>query len=301
MNFLSMEYFAAVARHRNITRAAAELHITQQTLSAHISSIEKELGATLFVRKSPLELTYAGEVFLRYAQGFNDDLSTLKAEFADITENQRGRIRVGVAYTRGRLTMPYVIQRFHREYPGIDIELFEKTNEELIALLREGAIDVFVGRAAEDLREFEVQPFYSEEIVMLVPRGFEVDGALGGEDALQQLAGALFVLCKPNDIAGRIGRTLIKQAGIRAREAVVTDNAGTMLSLCARGIGPCFCPSVQVKALLTAKEMEQVQVFRFEKEALYQISFAFAKAPYRWGALKRFIAIARENAANFEG
>ena len=41
MNFQSMEYFAAVAKNRSFTRAADALHITQQTLSAHIAGIER--------------------------------------------------------------------------------------------------------------------------------------------------------------------------------------------------------------------------------------------------------------------
>ena len=44
MNFLSMEYFLTVAAKRNITKAAEELHITQQTLSAHIAAVEKRAG-----------------------------------------------------------------------------------------------------------------------------------------------------------------------------------------------------------------------------------------------------------------
>lgn len=300
MNFLSMQYFAAVAKHRTITKAADQLHITQQTLSAHIAAIEKELGCKLLVRKNPLELTYAGASFLRYAQGFNEELRALKDEFADITENQRGRIRVGVAHTRGHLVMPRIIEAFRSECPGIDIELFEKSNEELIAMLKDGAIDLFVGRADQDLREFNVQPFYSEEIVMLVPKQFGLSAGLSGEEALRELAEAPFVLCKTNDIAGRISRVLIKQAGFKPHEAVVTDNAGTMLSLCARGVGTCFCPSVQVAPMLTSAERAQVQEFRFSADAAYQISFAYAKTPYLWGALKRFMDIGLENAHAFE-
>lgn len=48
MNFLTMEYFLSIAEHRNITKAAAELHITQQTLSAHLTALEKELDTKLF-------------------------------------------------------------------------------------------------------------------------------------------------------------------------------------------------------------------------------------------------------------
>ena len=67
MNFKSMEYFITVAAKRNITNAARELYITQQTLSSHISAIENELDCQLIIRSKPLELTYAGEIFLKHA------------------------------------------------------------------------------------------------------------------------------------------------------------------------------------------------------------------------------------------
>ena len=70
MNFSSMEYFIVLAQERNFTRAAERLHITQQSLSSHIAGMEKELGSQLLVRHVPLELTYAGEVMLRYSTGF---------------------------------------------------------------------------------------------------------------------------------------------------------------------------------------------------------------------------------------
>ena len=65
MNFLSIEYFAAVASEHSFSKAAKRLGITQQTLSANIAALERELGCTLFVRHVPLELTYAGTVFAR--------------------------------------------------------------------------------------------------------------------------------------------------------------------------------------------------------------------------------------------
>ena len=43
MNFSSMEYFTVLARERSFTRAAEKLHITQQSLSAHIAGMEQEL------------------------------------------------------------------------------------------------------------------------------------------------------------------------------------------------------------------------------------------------------------------
>ena len=72
MNLHSLDYFLVLAREKNFTRAAEALHITQQSLSSHIAGLEKELGCTLLVRRTPLELTYAGRTFLRYAESIGD-------------------------------------------------------------------------------------------------------------------------------------------------------------------------------------------------------------------------------------
>ena len=72
MNFHSLDYFLVLAREKNFTRAAEALHITQQSLSSHIANLERELNCTLLVRRTPLELTYAGRTFLRYAESIGD-------------------------------------------------------------------------------------------------------------------------------------------------------------------------------------------------------------------------------------
>ena len=62
INFLNLEYFLVAAEELNFTRAAKKLFISQQSLSNHISNLEKEFDVVLFNRTSPLTLTYAGLV-----------------------------------------------------------------------------------------------------------------------------------------------------------------------------------------------------------------------------------------------
>ena len=109
MNFHSLDYFLVLAREKNFTRAAEALHITQQSLSSHIANLERELNCTLVVRRTPLELTYAGRTFLRYAESIGQTRQAMEREFCDISENQKGELRVGIAYTRGRAIMPRLI------------------------------------------------------------------------------------------------------------------------------------------------------------------------------------------------
>ena len=135
MNFSSMDYFIMTARERSFSRAAERLHITQQTLSAHIAKLEQELGTKLLVRNIPLELTYAGEVFLEYAMDFQRRASSLEREFQDITKNQRGLLRIGINYTRGDIIIPPLLLRFQQEYPNIAVRLVGEINTNLCALL----------------------------------------------------------------------------------------------------------------------------------------------------------------------
>ena len=58
MNFHSLDYFLVLAREKNFTRAAEALHITQQSLSAAIAALERELGCPLVVRRTPDTMAY---------------------------------------------------------------------------------------------------------------------------------------------------------------------------------------------------------------------------------------------------
>lgn len=101
MNFLSMKYFLMLAEERSFTKAAERLHITQQTLSAHVAALERETGAKLFVRHVPLELTDSGAVFLRYARLFVRNELALKRELSDVSGRFEGILRIGIAPSRG--------------------------------------------------------------------------------------------------------------------------------------------------------------------------------------------------------
>ena len=125
MNFSSLSYFEMLARERNFTRAAQRLHITQQSLSSNIAKMEQELGCQLSSRHVPRELTYAGEVLLRYASTFREEYRAMQQEFCDISQNQRGVLRIGVTYTRGRTILPDIIQSFQRQFPAIQIDLYQ--------------------------------------------------------------------------------------------------------------------------------------------------------------------------------
>lgn len=303
MNFSSMDYFVMVARERSFTRAAQRLHITQQTLSAHIAGLEQELGSQLLIRHVPLELTYAGEVFLRYASEFQKKREAMEREFSDISDDQKGLLRIGIASTRGHAVMPTLIGGFQHLHPRIEIRLVEAANDRLCRDLEDGEIDLAIANFPESVPGIALEDFYQEEIVLLMSDVLlqRVYGAEQKQAQERLRSGDLTVLrdcplllSRSEDIAGRIGRALLLQAGIAPEAKVESSNIETLLELCARGVGACFCPGNLMKATLAQARLACLNVFHFSEGTRYPIRFGYRKQTYRWSVISDFIAFSRQ-------
>lgn len=300
MNFLSMDYFVTVAREKSFTKAAEKLHITQQTLSAHISAIERELGCQLLVRRVPLRLTYAGQVFFRYAVSFQRDYNAMRQEFCDITNDQRGLLRIGIAHTRGRAIMPELIDAFQRQYPNINVHLAEASNDALHRYVLAGDVDLAVGNFPEALQGMELQDFYQEEMLLLISRELlaaqgireqDAAGEISGGD-LSALSSCPFVLGSPGDINSRIGLSAIRCSGFRPVIKAESDNVETLLSLCVRGVGACFCPKNLMLTALSREQLDSLCIFSLGDSARYPIRFGYRQQPHQWSMIAEFIRIA---------
>ena len=298
MNFLSMDYFITVAQEKSFTKAAEHLHITQQTLSAHIANVEKELGCQLFLRNVPLKLTYAGEVFLRYATDFQQKYSLMQKEFQDITTNTKGKLRIGIGYTRGRTIMPLLIDEFQKDYPMLQIELIEDSNEMLQKYLLEREIDLAIASFPDSIPGIELYPFYNEEVALLISNSLleklykenldEVIEELN-KGNLSVLHECPFVLGTPDGVTGRISRYFIRQAKFNPIVKAQSDNMETLLALCRRGVGACFCPRNLKRMTLSGKQISDLTVFPLSDEAKYQIRFGILKQSYQWKVVQEFM------------
>ena len=303
MNFQSMEYFAAVAKNRSFTRAADALHITQQTLSAHIASLEKEAGAKFFVRHVPLTLTDSGEVFLRYARLFARNERALKRELSDVSGRFEGILRIGIAPSRGQVMLPSVIARFQERYPRCGIRLFEMANEDIWNCLKRDEIDIAMARLPGEMPGISHRPWMREEIVLLVEKSLterlwgKEGYSLFSEKARKKglplfFEDCPFLLNSENDIAGALARQLFRRGSFAPHVAVESENMGTMLRLCLLGRGAYFCPENLARALLAKDDWEKLHVMHFE-EGTYELSFGWQTGAHRWQMIEKWMEEAK--------
>ena len=94
MEIRELRAFLEVAREENMTRAAGNLHMSQPSLSKLIKSLEHELGAKLFVRRSfGLTLTKEGRVLRERARDLVGMANRIEDEFASLGNISPGRSR----------------------------------------------------------------------------------------------------------------------------------------------------------------------------------------------------------------
>ena len=77
MELYQLSYFRAIANFGSMAAAASAVNVTQPALSYAVSQLEKELGVTLFLRRSgKLQLTSMGELLLNAADRVIKELDT---------------------------------------------------------------------------------------------------------------------------------------------------------------------------------------------------------------------------------
>jgi LysR family transcriptional activator of nhaA len=151
LNYHHLLYFWTVARLGSVSRASAELRLTQATVSAQVKSLAKSLGEELF-RKSGrhLALTETGRLAFRYADEIfslgQEMLGTLKGR----SEGRLARLTVGVTDVLPKLVVYQLVEPALKLKESYRIICREGTNEELLPALALHDIDVVLTDAPLD-------------------------------------------------------------------------------------------------------------------------------------------------------
>jgi LysR family transcriptional regulator of gallate degradation len=167
MDLRQLDHFLQVARRSNITLAAADLGITQPSLTKSIRQLESELGVRLLNRLARgVELTDYGQSLVRHAEAIRVQIADASAELAALRSGTFGAVSVGAGPAWLGRNLPLAVARTVARHPGLRIRVGGGFDEELFRSLRRGAFDFVVAELpqAEDRRGLEVRPLTSDEL-----------------------------------------------------------------------------------------------------------------------------------------
>ena len=258
MNFQNLEYFQAVARENNITKAAEQLGITQQALSNQISRMEEELGCKLFNRKHGFELTSAGKEMLKSANRILDIYNQTQLVMNDISENKRGELKLGVTHTRGQYILPVLLPDFVEKYPNVSLSLTEGSTRYLEESLERGDIDLLIGFKPFMSADAVTTDLIKENMFIAAPKKLleehfgpnyqKVVDSYNQNPNLAVFKDLPFVLLLNNDCIRTTVEYEFKNAAIDPYVRLETQNVQTAFVLAAEGLGLTVIPGPYLKS-----------------------------------------------------
>jgi len=255
-----LEYFVAVARHGQFTRAADALWVTQSALSQQIRRLEAELGVVLF-RRTPrgAELTPAGEDLLARAESALGQLALAREELAAHAGATRGRVRVA-ATTLERLRLPAALAAFHHDHPGVQVALRHAPLPDVLGLVQTGAVDLAIAGGDRSIPAgLAAELLCDEPLIAILPAGdplagdaavglAEGDAAIGlaeGDAAigLAELRGRAFILAEPDSGLRETVMAGCQAAGFSPVPLFEVSDPATVCHLVAAGLGVSIVPA----------------------------------------------------------
>lgn len=170
MEIRQLRYFVAVANMRNFTRAAEALGIAQPPLSRQIRQIEEQVGFTLIDRDArPVALTDAGRLFYEHALNVLASAERLDSLMKRHAGSARRRFVIGFVGSTIYGPMPRLIRHFRAAVPAVEVSLTEMTTLEQMDALKEGRIDIGIGRLRIDDPAIRRELLLEEEVIAALP------------------------------------------------------------------------------------------------------------------------------------
>lgn len=167
--------FVAVAEYRHFGTAATRLGVSQPTLSQALASLENGLGLLLIERSTRRVLVTAdGKRLLPQAIATLEAADRFVASAAG--EGLRGTLRLGIIPTVAPYVLPALLPELRRRVPALAPHVIEDQTARLLDGLRSGVLDVAMLALPADAPGLVEIPLYTEEFVLVVPRGHELAG-----------------------------------------------------------------------------------------------------------------------------
>lgn len=170
MNLKQLEAYVQVSESGSFSKAAKELFLTQPTISAHISSLEKELNVRLFIRNTKeVSLSDDGKDLYRYAKQITDLEKAIEERYYMDSDDGKHVITIAASTIPAQYLLPKVLMCYRERHPKEQIKIMETDSSEVVTQVVDHMVDVgFTGTVLEK-KHCKYIPFYKDELAVITP------------------------------------------------------------------------------------------------------------------------------------
>jgi DNA-binding transcriptional LysR family regulator len=251
MNDRQLRYILEIAKEGSVTAAAENLHISQPSLSALLSTVENENSAKLFDRSvTPLVLTWEGEQYIQAAAKILGTMREFQAKLDDLKDGISGRVNIGCGPQHSPFIIPVILPVLIKKYPQVQFRLTEDYQSHLDELLLNGILDVMICFGNSGLPNINYIPLNRDEVLLLTPEDFIPKRLKKARDRafpffdISQLGGKPFALMKKHHRMRSTQDVILKENGCVPNVILETDSWQTCLRLVESGVAFTLLPNI---------------------------------------------------------
>jgi DNA-binding transcriptional LysR family regulator len=161
-----LRVFQAVAEHRNFTRAAEEIHLTQPGVSIQVKRLEEILNVTLFEKMgNQIYLTAEGQALHDTCRDLFDRLALFEEKLKELHGEVAGPLKLA-AVTTAKYFLPQYLGEFLRKYPKTVPQLKASNRERIGERLEANEDDIYIMATLPQCKDIEAHPFLDDELVV---------------------------------------------------------------------------------------------------------------------------------------
>jgi LysR family transcriptional regulator, transcription activator of glutamate synthase operon len=172
VNLSELRWFVVLAETEHVTDAAAELSVSQPTLSRALARFEREAGAPLFDRVNRrLRLNAYGQIMLEHARRSLAEMRSAGERIAALRDPDTGRVRLAFLHSLANWYVPEQLRRFREAAPAIGFDLFQGPANDITQRVLDGQSDIAITAPRPDVAGVLWRRLYVDQLCLAVPQG----------------------------------------------------------------------------------------------------------------------------------
>lgn len=239
MNLKQLEAFVRVAETKSFSEAAKRLYLTQPTVSAHVASLEKELGACLLMRSTKeVSLTEEGKALYEYAVQMLALEQKIKEHFGS-RKKGKSVLRIAASTIPSQYLLPEIMVRFRERYPGVCLRVMETDSAKVVEQIIARGADIGLAGTVLEQKQCVYIPFYQDELVVIA-----TGECMEGPESVEETAGWIrrmpVILREEGSGTRKEAQRLLRQMGIDLSELNIVasiENQETIKRSVRNGMG----------------------------------------------------------------
>lgn len=215
MDFKQIEAFVHVVRHRSFSKAADAIYLTQPTISAHISSLEKELGIKLIDRSGKdIVPTEAGKLFYDHAVNMINARDNAIYSLGRYTKDIKGKIELAASTVPSQIILPKLIKDFSTRYKEISFSITQMDSAEVTEAILEKQFEIGIVGTRLENSKLTCNHLVDDKLVLITPNTGKYKDRNDKAIPFSQLAKESFIIREAGSGTRKEFERIIEESGL---------------------------------------------------------------------------------------